>query len=355
MSQFLDLAVEEAIQRIKTAYTKTGGKIYLSFSGGKDSTILAELIKMAGLPTPPAFVFVNTGIELRATLDFVNKYSYTNKVILKPRKPFGKVLKEYGVPAISKVKSECLYTYQKHKDNPLDFARCRQLINGEIEKGGKPQGKRSQVCLKYDHFHFLSPDLDYKIANKCCLYLKKYPFEDYTKKQGMLGTFTGIRVAEGGVRSMKYNSCTSFRKVADVDILMSMPIYDWTDELCDSFIEKYQVELSKAYTEYKCTRTGCAGCPFSKNIREDLKVLYTFEPLMYKACMKWMGKVYQDQGVVCDWDSEYMQQFTQRDLLNQKNKLAMIEKYRGGFNPDIRTPNRLRSFVTKATKKIQGE
>lgn len=34
MSLFLDIAVQEAIERIQKAYKMTDGKIYLSFSGG---------------------------------------------------------------------------------------------------------------------------------------------------------------------------------------------------------------------------------------------------------------------------------------------------------------------------------
>ena len=70
----LELAVEDAIFRIKRDYERTGGKIYLSFSGGKDSTVLAHLIMMADLPTKIPFVFANTGIELDATLRFVKEF-----------------------------------------------------------------------------------------------------------------------------------------------------------------------------------------------------------------------------------------------------------------------------------------
>ncbi len=41
----LELKVLDAKQRIKTFLNEYGDKTYLSFSGGKDSTVVAHLIK----------------------------------------------------------------------------------------------------------------------------------------------------------------------------------------------------------------------------------------------------------------------------------------------------------------------
>ena len=63
------------MERIESIYHDTGGKCYVSFSGGKDSTVILTLIKMCEeiytLPRNaiPA-VFCNTGIELGATVEF---------------------------------------------------------------------------------------------------------------------------------------------------------------------------------------------------------------------------------------------------------------------------------------------
>ena len=255
-NEILEMMVSQAIGRIKDAYEQAEGKMYLSFSGGKDSTIVAELIKMSNLPVNIPFVFANTGIELDATYNFVKDYNYSNIITLKPRKPFGQVLKEYGKPAISKNKSEWLSTHQNNKNEPLRTVRQRQLILGEVEKGGIKKGFRSKNALSLKHFHFIHPELEYKISNKCCSYMKKKPFEDYTALNDMAGTYTGIRVAEGGARAMAYKSCTITRKVKGKDNILSMPIIDWTDEICDEFIEKYNIKLSDAYTVYGMNRTG---------------------------------------------------------------------------------------------------
>ena len=40
-------------------------------------------------------------------------------------------------------------------------------------------------------------------------------------------------------------------------------------------------------------RTGCVGCPFNRNITDELVVIEKYEPKMYKACMNIFGKSYE--------------------------------------------------------------
>ena len=328
MSVKLQLAVEDALFRIKREYERTGGNIYLSFSGGKDSTVLAHLIMMAKLPKQIPFVFANTGIELDATLEFVKNFPYGNVVIVKPRKPFGIVLRDYGKPALSKLKAEALGTYGRHKDEPLKTARSRQLILGERERGGIVVGGRNSYKLANKDMHFIHPETEFKVANMCCQYMKKYPFIDFEKENKMNGSFTGVRVAEGGARSMAYNSCVKIKRKKESEFFMSMPIIDWTDELVDEFISYYNIKLSDAYEVYGCKRTGCSACPYSKNLTSDLKVLYDYEPKKYKAMMSWLKDVYIYQGVKCEWDADYMEEFNKMQPIIEKRRSEMIRQFR---------------------------
>ncbi|WDS60550.1 PAPS reductase [Bacillus phage BC-6] len=327
MSPELELGIADALFRIKRDYDRTGGQIYLSFSGGKDSTVVAELIKMAKLPTDIPFVFANTGIELNATLEHVKNFDYPNVVLVKPRKPAVKIWKEDGRPIKSKLKSEALGTYQKHLDDPFGTSRSRQLISGEAEKGGEKLGKKTMYGLAKKDFHLLHPDLEYKIANKCCHYMKKMPFKDFAKDNNMNGTFTGVRSNEGGVRKVAYTSCVHIKKIGDKEYVTSMPIFDWTDEMMEEFISLYNVKLSRAYTEYGMERTGCMACPFSRNIQNDLKVIHDHEPIKYKASMKMLKEVYMDSGVECPWDEEYMKEYHEREKLNEIRREEMLNKY----------------------------
>lgn len=72
----LSLYLGKAKKRISELYYQTAGSCYLSFSGGKDSTVVLNIIKEMqdeGLipeNSIPA-VFVDTGIKLQAIKNFI--------------------------------------------------------------------------------------------------------------------------------------------------------------------------------------------------------------------------------------------------------------------------------------------
>ena len=79
-------------------YHHYSGKVAVSFSGGKDSTVLLDLVRRA-FPDIPA-VFVDTGLEYPEIREFVR--TIPNVTWLRPEMPFSKVLVTYGYPIISK-------------------------------------------------------------------------------------------------------------------------------------------------------------------------------------------------------------------------------------------------------------
>ena len=326
--EFLEAIVSEAIFRIRREYERTNGRIYLAFSGGKDSTVLAHLIMMANLPTKIPFVFSNTGIELDAILNFVKEFPYENVQIVKPKKPFAQILKENGKPSVSKLKARYISAYHRHIDDPLSLASCRELVTGIREKNGVQMNESSMKRLANKHMHFLHPDTEFKVSDSCCTYLKKKPFEDYAKQNDMWGYYNGMRVSEGGVRSKVIKSCVNVTSKNGHEFYASTPIYDWTDEIINMFIKKYNIRLSDAYEIYGCQRTGCCACPFSKNVKKDLKVLYDYEPKKYKAMMYWMRDVYIYQEVECDWDDEYMEEYNRMKPIIEQRRKEMMDKYR---------------------------
>ena len=95
----LGIKVKKTRQRIKEWVDEYGESgVYVSFSGGKDSTVLLT-IAMEMYPDIKA-VFVDTGLEYPEIREFVR--TYDNVDWIRPRKNFKKVILEYGYPFISK-------------------------------------------------------------------------------------------------------------------------------------------------------------------------------------------------------------------------------------------------------------
>lgn len=325
--------VLKAIHRIEELYFETDGKCYVSFSGGKDSTVLLALIKMSeeslvlpknGIPA----VFANTGIELDITYKFVNWCKdewYENVVILRPKKSFGWVLKNKGKPMLSKVKSKYLNQWGRNRTKAL----YSLLIDGKTTVG--TDSRKTKIANK--DMHILHDDFDIVISNKCCDYLKKDPFKYYEKDNDVKGAITGVRLAEGGVRQIAYNTraknggklCTRTNN----GIIYKMPIIDWTDDDVEAFIKEYNVPLSEAYTKHGMQRTGCMACPYSQNIKHDLEYLYNNEPLKYKASMFFLKDVYIAQNVVLPFDEEYEKE-RKKKWVNEYEPMRqeMLRKYR---------------------------
>lgn len=308
VSDELNLKITKAMERIEALYYDTKGKCYLSFSGGKDSTVVLALIKMCEyIYTIPKnaipAVYCDTRIELDATSEFVRWCKdnwYGNVQIIYPEKTFPQVLNEFGKPLKSKMKSEFIERYQRNKDK--EQYGYRTLM-------GIADLSYSKLKIADRDLHIMHDDFDIPISNKCCLYLKKKPFLQYNKDNDMQGYFLGIRTNEGGARQLAAEKrlanggllCTATRGKYTI----KMPIIDWTDDDVDEFIKAYNVPLSKAYTDYGMTRTGCVGCPFSRHLGDDLKVLYENEPNKYKAATFWLDDVYIAQNVKLPFDKEY--------------------------------------------------
>ena len=102
---------------------------YISFSGGKDSTILHWLIDKALPNNKIPRVFINTGIEYDFIREFVFKLAEKDSrfVILQPSKPIKKMLEDNGYPFKSKQHSHNLMLYQKH--NKEKFKEIKKVID----------------------------------------------------------------------------------------------------------------------------------------------------------------------------------------------------------------------------------
>lgn len=343
----LERKVLISIHRIERLYTKTNGKCYLSFSGGKDSTVVMALIKMCSDLVIPEYsiplVYADTGIELGATREFVkwckDNY-YPNIHMIRSPMPFNQVIEQYGKPAISKMKAASLRSINNfsNKEDSKTFWLC---ITGKSSKG--------KTCCNNKfankHIQFLHDDFNIKISPQCCIVMKEEPIRQFAEQFNPKGYFTGMRLAEGGAREKSIEAavrsqekkakrekakgektiCTYLRG----DQIVTNPIVDWTDDDVDNFIEHYNVPLSKAYTEYGYKRTGCFLCPNNRNIERDLAVLHQYEPQRYKASIHWLKDIYIAQNVKLPFDHEYEKERKKEwDEKYYRMQYEMMKKYR---------------------------
>ena len=84
--------------------------VYVSFSGGKDSTVLLDIVRK-DFPNVKA-VFIDTGLEYPEIRKFVRMFD--NVDWLKPKMTFKQVIEKYGYPFISKEVSECVDGARKY-------------------------------------------------------------------------------------------------------------------------------------------------------------------------------------------------------------------------------------------------
>lgn len=99
--------------RIIEWYRHFNGQVYVSLSGGKDSTVLLHIARQM-YPDIKA-CFSNTGLEYPEIQCFVKRFD--NVDIVYPKMKFNQVITEYGYPLISKEVAEAMHYARKKKKN----------------------------------------------------------------------------------------------------------------------------------------------------------------------------------------------------------------------------------------------
>lgn len=264
-------------------------KVLCSISGGSDSDIVLDIVNKCDNNKIVDYVFFDTGVEYQATKEHINflenKYNINIETI-RPKIPIPLSCKQYGQPFLSKHVSEMISRLQKHnfnwEDKPLEeliikYPNCNSALEWWTNSKPSPSHNIKQNKLLKEFLIANSPN--FPISNKCCQYAKKDLAHDKLK-QGYDLNITGVRKAEGGVRTTAYKSCFD---ITNKGYDNYRPIFWFKDNDKLEYRKLFNVSHSKCYSLYGLKRTGCCGCPYGKDNSFELKVLEEHEPKLYKA------------------------------------------------------------------------
>lgn len=276
--------LQDRIQKIQSINKQHNllDNAYLSFSGGKDSTVLHYLIDLALPGNNIPRVFINTGIEYKKIVEFVNEMAKKDSrfIILKPSQNIKEVLKEHGYPFKSKEHAYKWNQWYKGSKSP----RILKYARGE-------SGFDCSKKLLYQFTDSYKENPNIVISDRCCFKLKKEPVHKWAKENKKSITLTGMLGEEGGNRSNI--GCLAFKGNGRVDKFHPLIVvtHDWEDW----FIKKFDIELCELYyPPYNFDRTGCKGCPFALKLQHNLDVMEKFFPAERKQCEDLWNPVYTE-------------------------------------------------------------
>lgn len=286
----LDIKVAMTRTRIREWVNYFGESgVYVSFSGGKDSTVLLHLVREL-YPDVPA-VFVDTGLEYPEIRSFVK--TFENVTFLKPSMRFDKVIQTYGYPVIGKEVS--FKIFHARKGSPWAV----RAVNGErLDDDGNPSRYNIE---KYKALL----DVDFVIGNDCCNIMKKNPAHKYAKtndRKPIIATMA----AESMLRTQKWiqNGCNAF----ETKIPTSNPMSFWTENDVLQYIHENNIPIASVYGDIikdegqmsmfesnegckfrtsGCDRTGCIFCGFGAHMEQEsrFKRLKETHPKQYNYCI----------------------------------------------------------------------
>ena len=266
--------LDHTVGTIEHFYAQLNGRVFVSFSGGKDSTVLLDLTRRFVDKNCKA-VFCNTGAEYPDVVRFVRQTD--NVTIIKPQETFKHILETRGFPLISKEQARYIRQARHTKSDKL-----RTLRLGEMDKN-----KRFGIIAKKWRFLVKAP---FDVSEECCEILKKRPFKKYCRETGtrpMIATTCD----ESMLRMEQYVSrggCSTFEKNKEA----SYPLSIWTDADIYAYIDKFNIKLCDLYAK-GFARTGCMSCGFGAHIDKNRFGLF------FRTCPRIAKKIlaYENHGI----------------------------------------------------------
>ena len=287
-------------QRISQWYEHWEGQVYVSFSGGKDSTVLKHIVDSMYDDVPA--VFVNTGLEYPEIQKFA--MSQKNVVTVRPEMRFDEVIKKYGYPVVSKEVAKKVHYFKKGSEWTKKY-----FDDSAVRADGKLS--RYRVSNRWKKL----ADAPFEISSYCCDVMKKIPAKKYTKESGRK-PIVGTMATESQLRYHHWlkNGCNAFESKSPT----SQPLSFWTEQDILHYIKQFDVPYCSVYGEivpvddgeqfegqlttfdvlndYEgillkttgCDRTGCIFCMFGCHLEKEpnrFQRLKETHPRQYEYCI----------------------------------------------------------------------
>lgn len=177
----------------------------VSFSGGKDSTLVLAMVRQRR-PNIPV-VYNDTGVEYPETRKFVAELAAAwqlNLIITHPKKTFWQCAAQYGFP------------------------------NGTKGGSGTP-------------------------TSHCCYFLKEHPMHEVIRAHSWQGIYDGVTAVESRSRMFmadQKGTCYHFKRW---NVCKIHPILYWTEQEVFDYMAREKIPLNPLYAK-GARRVGCMAC-----------------------------------------------------------------------------------------------
>ena len=293
LDKTLDEKIELSKELIKCWYEAHDGNVFVSFSGGKDSTVLLHLVR--SMYPEVVGVFCNTGLEYPEIVKFVKKSENIRWV--KPKKTFRQVIKDYGYPVVSKMNA--LKIRRLQNEGPTNQNVCRLYRTGYTSSGHYQ--RRWKLPKKW----FYLIDAPFKISERCCDVLKKSPMNRFANRNKMY-PYLGMMYGDSENRKLSFRtrSCNLY----DARHPTSNPLAFWTTENVWEYIKRYDVEYCEIY-DMGTDRTGCVFCMFGVHLDAEpnrFQRLQSTHPKLWHYCINKLGlkEILEYMDIPYKWEEE---------------------------------------------------